>query len=30
MGESLNKFISTAVDERMEKISPATGDNPTE
>ena len=26
MGESLNKFISTAVDERMEKISPATGD----
>ncbi len=30
MGESLNKFISTAVGERMEKISPATGDNPTE
>ena len=26
MGESLNKLISTAVDERMEKISPATGD----
>ena len=30
MGESLNKFISPAVDERMEKIPPATGDNPTE